>query len=210
MAWTLVQVPAAGSRALELGRLASGTVADWVAGFIVTYDLEKPLFEVGAAIMLGQFADLPFGFEFALGEDRDSVAHRFDLAQFVRGEEDRLPLGFQPLDDHADLHATHRVEAAAGLVENKQVGIVDQRLREPDALLHALRIRFDLALARVLQLDQLEDGIDPALRVGPRDPKEPRIEPQQFLRREKLVVIGQLRKVTEALAGDGLAHVDIE
>ena len=55
---------------------------------------------------------------------------------------------FQALDDFTDFHPANRVEAAGRLVENEQIGIVDERLREADALLHAFGIRFDRTFPR--------------------------------------------------------------
>ena len=126
------------------------------------------------------------------------------------GEEDGFALVLEALDDLADLHAAERIEAAGGLVEDQQVGIVDQRLGQADALLHALGVGLDGALAGVFQLDQLEQLVNAAVRLGARDAEDARVEAEQFLGGEELVVVGQLGQVADALAGDGLAHVHAE
>ena len=45
----------------------------------------------------------------------------------------------QPEDQRAHVAAAERIEARHRLVEEDDLGIVDQRLREADALNHALR-----------------------------------------------------------------------
>ena len=67
-----------------------------------------------------------------------------------------LPSFFKPLDDFAHFHAAERIQAAGRLVEDQQVGIVDQRLGQADALLHAFGIGFDRALAGVFQFDEFQ------------------------------------------------------
>ena len=49
-----------------------------------------------------------------------------------------LPSSRSSQDEVADLLAADRIEAAHRLVEHHQLGIVHQRLREPDPLQHAL------------------------------------------------------------------------
>ena len=54
-----------------------------------------------------------------------------------------LPCGAQAEEHVADVAAADRVDAVGGLVEQDQVGVVDQRLGEADALGHAFGIRAD-------------------------------------------------------------------
>ena len=61
-----------------------------------------------------------------------------DLGQDVRAQDDRVIAG-ELLDQLARLDDLLRVEAGGRLVEDQHVGVVDQRLREADALPVALR-----------------------------------------------------------------------
>src|ERR1041384_1323189 len=71
-------------------------------------------------------------------DDHDVIAHPLGLLHDVGREEHRLPAPCQ-LDDHVLHHlAVHRVEPAEGLVQQDQVGIVQQRADELDLLLHPL------------------------------------------------------------------------
>ena len=62
-----------------------------------------------------------------------------------------------------------------------------------------LRVRF--------QLHQFEDRVNPPLPLRRREAKNARIKTEQFLRVEKLVIVGQLRQIPDALAGDRLPHI---
>ena len=106
----------------------------------------------------------PSGLEFALVDDGHAVTDGFHFAQFMRGKENGFALVFQALDDFADFHAAQRVEPAGGFVQNQQVGIVDERLREADALLHAFGIGFDEAFAGLFQFHQLQQPVNPFVR----------------------------------------------
>ena len=158
----------------------------------------------------GDIGDGADGFEFALVHDGHAVAYGLNLAEFVRGEEDRFALVLEALDDFADFHAAQRVEAARRLVEDEQIGIVDEGLGEADPLLHALRIGFDRAFARVFQFNQLQQPVNALVGFAARQAEDFRIKAEQLLGGEKLVVVGQLRQVADALAGDGLADVNAE
>ena len=114
----------------------------WIAD-----DIQEGLFQIGL-MLRDEIADASRRLEFALVDDGHAVTNGFHFAQFVRRKENGFALVFQALDDFADLHASQRVEAAGRFVENQQVGIIDQRLREADALLHSLGIGFDGTFAR--------------------------------------------------------------
>ena len=152
----------------------------------------------------------PDRLEFALVDDGHAVANGFHFAQLVRGKEHGFALVFQALDDFADFHAAQRIEAAGRFIENQQIGIVDERLREADALLHSFGIGFDGTFAGLLQFDQLEQLVNAFVRFRSRQAENARVKPEQFLGGEKFVVIGHFRQIADALAGDGLAHVNAE
>src|SRR6266508_3042396 len=100
MAQTLVQVLAPVGAANAKSRGAAGEVGR-VVEFMIANDFEKNLFEIVLLIVADQFAHTTLGLEFALVENPHSVAHRLDLAQFVRAEEDGFPLVPEALDDFA-------------------------------------------------------------------------------------------------------------
>ena len=74
----------------------------------------------------------------------------------MRVEEHRDALRAQLLEQQAHGAAPDRVERGRRLVEQQQARLADERLRDPEALLHALRHPLDASLARVAERDQLE------------------------------------------------------
>ena len=73
-------------------------------------------------------------------------------------------------DQLEHLVAPLRVHAVGRLVEKQQVGVVDQRLRQLDALLHAGGVRLDVAVARLAEADVVEHLVRALHRVGARQP----------------------------------------
>ena len=85
-----------------------------------------------------------------------------------------------------------RVECARRLVQQEQRRRSDQRLRDAEALLHALRHRLDPAVARVGQADQLEQlG---ALGLAAAGAREPLVQREQLVRR---VPAGEAKQLGE-------------
>ena len=62
-----------------------------------------------------------------------------------------------------------RVEAGGRLVEDQDVGIVDQRLRQADALPIALRELAAVPLGHVVDARAAHDVVDPRLALGRGD-----------------------------------------
>ena len=69
----------------------------------------------------------------AAGDDDHPAADRLDLGHDVRREQDRVPVA-QLADQVADLADLDRVEPGGRLVEDQDVGVVDQRLGQADPL----------------------------------------------------------------------------
>jgi len=74
----------------------------------------------------------------ALLEDDDRLAERFDVVEDVRGEDhlDGLVRG-DVADELEDLGPAGRVEVRGRLVQEQDLGIVDEGLGQLEALLHA-------------------------------------------------------------------------
>ena len=86
------------------------------------------------------------------------VADPLDLAEQVRRDDDRDPeLGAGPPDEREHLVAPARVEAVGRLVEEQQPRIVDERLGELHALLHAGRVAADRPVPLLEQPDVAQD-----------------------------------------------------
>ena len=83
-----------------------------------------------------------------LPDDRDAVADALDLGEHVGREEDRPSVGLERIEDLVERALHQRIEALGRLVENRQLGIVLQRLDDADLLAHAARVIADQPLQR--------------------------------------------------------------
>jgi len=88
-------------------------------------------------VLRDQLGDRALDLQFPLVDDRDAVTNSFDFSQFVRRKEHGLAFIFKPLNNLAHFHAPKGIKAAGRLIEDQQIGIIDQRLGEADSLLHA-------------------------------------------------------------------------
>ena len=75
-------------------------------------------------------------------------------------------------DELEHLVAALRIHAVGGLVEEQQIGIVHERLRQLDPLLHAGRVRLDVAVARLAEADVEQHLVRALHRVDARQPGE--------------------------------------
>ena len=134
-------------------------------------------------------------------DDRDAVADLLDLAEQVGVEEHGDAAAAQLDEQPADGPAPGRVEGARGLVEQQQRRLPDERLRDPEPLLHALRHRLDAAVARLGQADELEQlG---ALGRAALGAGEPLVQREQLVGARPAGEAEQLREVAERAAGRG-------
>ena len=94
-------------------------------------------------------------------QDHHPVACRLDLRQDVRGEDHGLGLP-HAADELAHLDDLVRVEPGRGLVQDQDLGIVEDRGGEPDALAVALRQLADRAGEHVTDAAFLDHPCQPA------------------------------------------------
>ena len=73
-------------------------------------------------------------------KDRNPVRDRLDIGQDVRREQHRDPALALLEDQLAHVAPAEGIEPAHRLIEDQDLGIVNQRRREPEALEHALRV----------------------------------------------------------------------
>ena len=136
--------------------------------------------------------------EAALGENRDAVAQRLGVAQDVRAEEDRAAAIAQIENQRSHVAATERIEAGHRLVEDDELGIVDERLGDAHALKHALRELPQLEPAFAADADLVEQTARAGATIAARVAEEPREIRQQFLGSQVVVEVRILRQVADA------------
>ena len=96
----------------------------------------------------------------------------------MAADHDRLAEVAQLAQQLAQLDAGTRVQAGGGLVEQQHLGIVDERVREAQPLLHAAREAEHVGVALVREVDQLEQVADHAPPLGGSEAVAPTEEVQ--------------------------------
>ena len=122
----------------------------------------------------------------------------------MRAEDHRLAPLLEVDDEVFHLAGADRVESAGGLVENHELGVVDERLSHANAAGHALGILAELPLLVAAQADHLDERVGPLLSLFWRHVKEPSVEVECLLGIEKLVEIRLLWEIANAFV---LRHV---
>src|SRR5207244_7832606 len=81
--------------------------------------------------------------ELPVVQQSNIVADFLDLAEEVGAHEDRAAFSLERLDHIADLGHAARIQSRSGLVEYEEFGLIQERLRDREALLHSLRELLD-------------------------------------------------------------------
>jgi hypothetical protein len=115
----------------------------------------------------------------------------------VRTEEHRAAPIAEAQDEGAHVAATERVEARHRLVEDDEFRLVEKRLREADALQHALGELAQLQPAFGAHADLVEQRRDAPRALLARDPQQRGKIGEQFLGGEVVVEIRMFRQVAD-------------
>ena len=78
---------------------------------------------------------------------------------------DEAALVDEPAQQVEDLDHAERVDRRRRLVEDEQVGRLDQRVGDAEALAHAARVGADPVVGAARQADLVEDLVDGGLRL---------------------------------------------
>ena len=131
--------------------------------------------------------------------------------QDVGGDQDGLAHPAQFLQQFADLDAGPRVEAGRGLVEQQDLGIVQQHPGDREPLLHAPAQAVDLAFGLVDEVGQVEHVLHDGPSGGAVDAVAAREELQVLTDEHVVVGAHEVRHVADdrpdqvVLVADGLA-----
>ncbi len=149
-------------------------------------------------------------FDSAVHDDRDPVADHLHVREDVGVHEDGLALRVESQDEIADLLAADRIEAAHGLVEEHDLRIVDQRLRDADALEHPLGVGPQTRVLGVGKADLLEERLDALFVFARSVPGQLRVEGQELATRQVVVEVGVLGEEADVLPVRAFRHIVAE
>jgi hypothetical protein len=103
----------------------------------------------------------------------------------VRSRDDGGDAVGDPLvDDAPQLAARHRVDTEGGLVEQQQLGLVDQRAGEPQLLLHAARELAGQAVLEGTETGEGEEPLETRRQLAPRHVVEVGVEGKVLAHRQ--------------------------
>jgi hypothetical protein len=85
-------------------------------------------------------ADLLHSDQVSMPNDGHAIADPLHLGEDVRREKDRPAFGLERVEDSVKRPLHQRVETFSRFVEDRQLGIVLERLDDPDLLAHAARV----------------------------------------------------------------------
>ena len=94
-------------------------------------------------------------------DDRDAIAQRLDLLHVVGRVEHRHAVGAERAHGLEDVVAALRIDADGRLVEDQQLGAVEQAGGEVEPPLHAARVVLDQIARALAQPDDVERPADP-------------------------------------------------
>ncbi len=136
--------------------------------------------DVGADGALQGFGGA-LGHQVAPGDDAHPVGQLVGLLQVLGGEEDGgAPLVLQRPDLGPDGGPTLGVEAGGGLVQEEDLGVVDEGGGQVEAALHPSRIGVDLAVDGRADVDQGEDLGHPGQPLVAPESVEPGLEVEEL------------------------------
>ena len=152
----------------------------------------------------------------ALGDDppvvdhRDPVGELVGLLEVLRGEQERHALAHELAHDGPDRDAAARVEARGRLVEEQDPGLGDEARSEVEPPPHASGVGLDRPIARVGEVEALEQLVGAGGRLAPGQVEQPTEQAQVLAPGQELVDGRELSRQADQLAHlCGLVH-DVE
>ena len=148
--------------------------------------------------------------DLAAVEDHHARADILDVGEQVRGQQDGLAAAAELEDEVLHLPRADRVEARGRLVEDEQLGVVHQRLRESEPARHALRELARRAVRDLGEADHLEQFVGAAPARAAVEPEELAVVVERLGRVEEPVEVGLLGQVSDLALHRDVARVAAE
>src|SRR6202521_4692576 len=133
--------------------------------------LEEDLLERLAVLSdhVPQLLQAAHGDETAAIDDGQPGAHAFRDLQDVGGEEDRLPFLTKVLEDVLHLTGTVWIQAHGRFVEEEHLWVMEQGGGQRHLLAHAARVAGKEVVAAFVQVEELQQRLDPAIAKAALD-----------------------------------------
>jgi hypothetical protein len=133
----------------------------------------------------------------------DTIAERLGVREDVAREEDRCAARLEVENDVLDLAAPDRIETRHRLVENDELRFVDERLGEPDALQHSLRVLLRRLVCTVTHAHELDEFVDPPAPLGTAEAEQLPEVIDELAPGEVRIEVRMLGQIPQTRAGGG-------
>jgi hypothetical protein len=172
-------------------------------GILLLNELREDALKVGQAHETGKIAGGCVGEKFALGDDDDTAANLFHHFEDVRDVKDGFALGGEHFEKIFEEAGGDDIETGERLIENEELGVVNERSGDEDALAHSLGVGRDGRVLPRLKVEQTEEAFGFPLNDRFLETAEAAHELEVFEAREVSVKVGFFRDVAEdAAKGD--------
>ncbi len=167
----------------------------------VSQGVAVDLHHLGLDMLPDQVARRAFDDDAALVDDADGVAQALRLVHEMGGQEQGLALANQPAQALPDQMPGLRVEAGGGLVEDHQIGVVDQGAGQGQPAFHAAGQRGHQRLFLAGKAREVEQIVNPGFDFIPGQAEIAAVDEQVFPHREIRVQAVDLRYHTDPRPG---------
>ena len=133
--------------------------------------------------------------------DHHAVANVLQVRKQMAAQDDRLPASGQGDDQIFHFAATDRIKTGGGFVQNHQVGVIDQRLRQADAALHAFGEFTHHPAPHLVESDHLQELFGATSPFGARQIKQAAEKVEGFGGVEIAVEVRFFGKIADARFG---------
>ena len=130
-------------------------------------------------------------------QDHHAIADVFDVREQMRTQQNRGSPSPEFQQQILHLAGADGIEAGGRLIEDQQLGIVDQRLGEPEAATHPLRVLADRPTLDLREPDHVEKFVDATLPRAAVEPEDATVVVEGLTGVEEPVQVGLLREIAD-------------
>ncbi len=156
--------------------------------------------EVGLIFNREQIAQRAFADEDPVGQNAHAIANLLDLPEQMRRKEHRYAASLEIENEIADFPRAGRIDSGGRFVQDDELRLLDERLREADALQHSLGVTAQPAIPRTRQANQIEQFFDATPQARAAQSAKFPIEAERLAAGEIFVEVRTLRQETDGFA----------
>src|ERR1700682_1320730 len=120
-------------------------------------DRKAQLEHLAAGVLVDQASRRSEGDDLRLVHDDQAITELLRLFHIVRGQDDRHALLLEAVEAVPNQVPRLRVEPGGGLIEEQQIGLVDEGAGDREPPLHPTGKKLDVTTGTVRQLDEIEE-----------------------------------------------------